>query len=187
MIRAPQGYLLWRAYNLKIYEREWGCVKNDMALSVRKLDYRNGIFCPCLYSNQNLQYLLSAIWSDMKKHASTALGLKSLRYHRNSKLPWAEFWFALLLWDEVVVETSRRKSIPLPPPWFSWDLVALQQFWQWPLVWCTVVIPVWAPTVDGNRISCSLYTFLQLLDAECLITEHLFSLAFIFFSIPETL
>lgn len=64
----------------------------------------------------------------------------------------------------------------------SWPCSSgLVEFWQWPLMWCTVVIPVWAPMGDHNRISLPLYTFFPAF--RCWMLNHW---AFIFFSIPDT-
>lgn len=121
------------------------------------------------------------VWYE--KNASPALGLKSLRNRRNSKISLAEIWVVLFLWNESVVKTSQGKYLT----YFASTMIQLGPHDLEPVVWlgfdshhlynAHLSLSVCAPMVDSNRISSLVFTLLQLLDTEHLITEHLFSLA----------
>lgn len=128
-----------------------------------------------------------------KKKASPALGLKSLWNHRNNKLSLAEIWVALFLRNEVVVKTSRGKCLT----YFASTMIQLGPRDLAPVVWLGfdshrlynthLSLSVCAPRVDSKRISLPSYLpLLQLLDAEHLITKHLFSLASLRHVNPKT-
>lgn len=180
MIRAPKGYLLWGAYNLKIYETEWGCVKTDVALSVRKLDYWNCIFCPCLCRK------LSAIRpSDIyhlpyglrgKNHTSTAFGLKSLRKHS-----WVLVCFGFQMkWWLRKAEGNLSLCLHHDLTGSSW-LCSSVGFWEWPFD-VQLSHQFEYPRLIVTESLFAFTLFFQIFDAEWLITEHL-----AFFSISETL
>lgn len=150
MIRAPQGSLLWRACNLKVLQKEWGRVKNDVVLSVRKPGYRHYFFCPCLCRKlsairiSDIYYLpYGLIWKKKKSFSCSRLEI-FMELQKQAIISWDLGCFVFEKWgggEDKPREMFHLLCLHHDTAGTSWPCTSgLAWFWQSPFIQDTFVI-----------------------------------------------